>query len=138
MPEENGMIIKAKFVIPGTDRDNKEDIARQFIELLGQLKPGMNVKVTMEVENSLLKQRKLYFALVTELAKEAGYLSHKDREAFKLQVKDHLMIKSVNDMETTEEIGLAIEGVYQLASEHYHYNFKKNGFIIEFLDRPDS
>jgi len=104
-------------------------IIEQLTRAMEHLAPGSRIKITVELDDDITKYRKRYFAMVTELAKYAGYLSHKDRETFKEQVRNMLAIRSIAEIDTTEEMGLAIEAVHQLAAEHYHYTFIRDASI---------
>ena len=64
--------------------------------------------------------------MVTELAAEAGYLSHKEREGFKEQVKQQLGNESISEMTDSAQVRTKIEELHQLAAEFYNYQFPSN------------
>lgn len=103
----------------------------EFTTSIDQMEPGTKLKVTIEIEDDTSKYQKRYFAMVTELGKYAGYSSHKEREVFKEQVRTQLKIDSMTTVKTAEDWQAAIEGVHQLAGEHYHYTFLQDGPIIK-------
>ena len=95
----------------------------QFIKCLSELPAGQKIKVTVEVLEDIAQMKKKYFAMVVALGKEAGYISHKEKEQFKKQVRDQMQIKSIEEITTKQEMCTVIEALYQLAAEHYNYKF---------------
>lgn len=61
--------------------------------------------------------------MITQLAEYAGYISHKEREEFKEQIKGQLGGESISAMTEVKQVGIKIEELHQLASEFYNYKF---------------
>lgn len=64
--------------------------------------------------------------MITELGKFAGYISHAEREHFKVQIKQSLGGESVSDMTEANQVSVKIEELHLLALEHYDYKFPSN------------
>ena len=125
------LLKKVSFVTTNSRKLSTATIAA-FIASMAQLDSEVSVKVTIEVLDDISKMKKKYFAMVTELAKHAGYSLHKDRELFKEQLRNQIGIRSMKDVDTVEEASLAIEAVHQLAAEVYNYTFMPDGTDIKF------
>lgn len=122
--------------------DNQTIYLNQNLEsvksALQQLKAG-KVKIILEAESTnLVSIKRRFFAMVSELAKFAGYCSHSDREKFKLFVKQHLGNESIRDMTESAQVSVKIEELHKLASEFYNYQFPNNDpDILTFHPKPD-
>jgi hypothetical protein len=104
-------------------------------QTLQQLKTG-KVKIVIEVESdTLTKAKKRFFAMISELAREAGYHSREDREMFKEQIKQQLGNESISEMTEVFQVSTKIEELHKLALEFYEYKFPSNDSdIIIFSD----
>ena len=106
---------------------NSEENLQLLMNALSQMEKGVDVVITMQVEESKIKKlRALYFTLVTELGKHAGYMSRNEREEFKEQIKSELKVESISSINDCDEMLIIIESLHQLASTHYNYIFKPN------------
>lgn len=95
------------------------------------------VRLVLEIDDEGIEAcKKRYFAMVTALAKHAGYVSHKEREQFKEEIKAHLGGESISAMTTKEQVLIKIEEVHQFAAEHYSYKFPSNDpDIVQFNNK---
>lgn len=110
-------------ILRGLLRKSEDSIDYEFSGKEDLLPEGEYIVHILLKDEDVVRAKKAYFAMVTELAKFAGYVSHKERELFKGQVKDELGGESIADMLTTEEVHVKIEELHQLAKEHYDYFF---------------
>lgn len=80
--------------------------------------------VTIQVRQSNVAQaKKAYFAMVDTLALYCGYMSRKDKELFKEQVKKELGNESIAEMTTIEQVTTKIEELHQLAITEHNFMF---------------
>ena len=108
----------------GIDRNmDAEAIGKLVLDHLSSMIDG-SVIVTMEIKDDVDQMRKKYFAMVAELAKFAGYISHKDKELFKIQIKEAVAIPSIADIADKEQMSAAIEALYEFSAVTYNYTFK--------------
>ena len=103
-------------------------------DALSQIRSG-RVRVTIESDgDNIVAVKKKYFAMVVELGRYAGYVSHKDRETFKTMIKEKLGNESISDMTEPSQVSVKIEELHQLAAEFYDYKFPSNDPDIQFID----
>lgn len=94
---------------------------------LQQMEKGVTVIIDIRVEDTMIaKLRAVYFAMVTELGRFAGYQSAAERAEFKEQVKNELKVESIASITDNDEMKIIIESLHQLAATHYDYIFKPN------------
>lgn len=99
---------------------NLQALTKELISL-----PDGDYTVTPQpVLTNVAQAKKRYFAMVTELAEYAGYMSKKEKELFKAQVKEQLGSESIADITDSLQISIKIEELHQLAQTHYSYCFK--------------
>lgn len=94
-----------------------------LIKELSQLPEGEYLIKPTIVLKGVAMAKKRYFAMVTELANHCGYMSKKDRELFKEQIKAELGDESIADMTDPLQIGIKIEELHNLAQNHYSFTF---------------
>lgn len=120
------------------DRKNDaEAIGKTVMDYLISMAEG-DVTITLEIGDNFEPMRKKYFAMITELANFAGYVSHKDKELFKRQIKEVLQIQSIAEIKTKEEMGSAIEALHEFSAKNYDYTFdhgNENSGIISFSNK---
>jgi hypothetical protein len=127
------MLTKKELILENK-KGNKEDNLLELGFALDQLKKT-KIKVTFMIEDDSISQaKKRYFAMVTELGKYLGYQSHKDRELFKLQIKEHLGNESIADMQDYDQIRIKIEELHQFAINEHHYLFPSHDSGLFFND----
>lgn len=90
-------------------------------------------------QGEVVRVKKRYFAMVTELGKHLGYQSKDEREYFKEEVKRALGNESIAMMTTYDEVRIKVEELHKMASETFDYLFNPgpdNGIVI-FKDETD-
>ena len=96
----------------------------QLAKALAAYPDGEYTLIVEMVQSNVIQAKKRYFAMVTELAEHAGYMSKKEKELFKAQIKEQLGNESIKEMTDPLQIGIKIEELHQLAQEHYSFFFK--------------
>lgn len=109
-------------VMRGKLRKSGDSIVYEF-KGLNDLADGEYSVHIIEIDTTVKQGKKAYFAMVDELARNAGYLSHQDRTKFKQQVRKELGDESIAEMTTIEEVWTKIEELQELARIHYDYIF---------------
>lgn len=114
--------------------ENQETNIQKLIIALSQVKKG-NVNIIIIADDDIvLKAKKRYFAMVSELGKWLGYQSYKERELFKEQIKVELGNESIGDIREYDEIRIKIEELHQFALNEHNYKFPSNDTGIFFKD----
>lgn len=108
-------------------KSNLKQNTQNLQNALLQMEMGVDIIITLQVEDSKIKKlKKVYFSMISELGKFAGYQSREDKESFKEQVRDQLGIESVAKITDCDEMRIFIESLHELAQKHYGYTFKPN------------
>lgn len=103
------------------DRDSN---LQQIRTALSQIEPNSSVIITLQVEEpKLARLKKLYYSMVGELGKHAGYIGREDRELFKEQVKKHLQLDSIAHIDNYDRMLEIIEELHLFAQTEYGYVF---------------
>lgn len=119
------MLSKIELLLSNS-KSNKAANLQKIEEALSQLKKT-KIRIVIETESEdVVRLKKRYFAMVTELGKWIGYQSYSDRQLFKEQIKKELGSESIADMVTVDEIRTKIEELHQFAAMHYNYIFITN------------
>jgi hypothetical protein len=127
-----GMTVKVSFK-SSTKPEDLDDAVQEFRNALSELQEGFPIKVTIDILDDISLMKKKYFAMVVALGKEVGYVSHKEKEIFKVQIRDHMKIRSIEEITTKEEMSAVIEGLIQFAAEHYQYTFEDARTPIDII-----
>lgn len=119
-------MIRRKELILENNNQNRKTNMQQLQDALDQLVKG-KILIVLEAEDpDVVRLKKRYFAMITELGKYCGYSSYKDRELFKNQIKEELGGESIADMITKDQVRVKIEELHELAGKQYGYVFPQN------------
>lgn len=114
---------RIQFKIKVNEDGSYHDFMPGLTELMTDLQPGDYYVILDMIPTNLAKAKAKYFALVTELAEHAGYMSKSEKDLFKQQIKEQLGNESIREMTDMMQVSIKIEELYRLAAEHYGYQF---------------
>ena len=89
-----------------------------------QLAEGVYI-VDIKLEDvRVVRAKKHYFSMITELGKYLGYQSRVDRELFKEQIRKELGNESLAEMQEFQDVYTKIEELHEFALTNFRYTFK--------------
>ena len=102
-------------------QDNLQHNVNTLATVLSYMDRGRLI-ITLEIEGTRLHLlKKKYFAMVKELAQEAGYRSPEELELFKHQIKQVLGVDSIQDIKDEDVMSNIVEALYREASESFNF-----------------